>query len=101
MTATRGLEMCEWQPIETAPKDGTEFQVWFSEQGHDGGVWHPYARINGKSGHTPDPEGVVMLGYENPHWDGCNWIWEWQHHKDKLDSRFVPTHWMPLPSSPK
>jgi len=63
-----------WQPIETAPKDGTEIIVWWPEIGH------PYITkwtrfING-----------------NLYRDGwhCG-IWEVER----------PTHWMPLPKPPK
>jgi len=63
-----------WQPIETAPKDGTEIIVWWPEIGH------PYITkwtrfING-----------------NLYRDGwhCG-IWEVER----------PTHWMPSPKPPK
>lgn len=60
----------EWQPIETAPKDGTEFLVFCTDDGHSyicfcnylaGGYWNPDAEVGGK---------------------------------------LNPTHWMPLPKPP-
>lgn len=62
--------MSDWQPIETAPKDGTEMVLW--DGGPTFGVWRP--AISGfydcVGGDPNDPE------------------------------PFSPTHWMPLPSPP-
>lgn len=64
--------MSEWQPIETAPKDGTEI-------------------IACQSG-TPEV-GLILWDADEAcwlepadEWSGPNWL---------------PTHWMPLPPSPK
>lgn len=61
-----------WQPIETAPKDGTEVLGWLSrsidEQPYVETMWY-----------VPDAE--VWVG----DYDGC---------------RVLPTHWMPLPEPP-
>ena len=67
----------EWQPIETAPKDGTDVLVW------DGEVrtlshW-------GKSAHVP-LYGWLALVFADP----C----------DLNLLRDQPTHWMPLPEPP-
>ncbi|NRA59196.1 MAG: DUF551 domain-containing protein [Phycisphaerales bacterium] len=63
--------MSEWQPIETAPRDGTMLVLWLP---HEGGIgW-------GSSG-TPD----------DPWWGapfGC------------YDEYMNPSHWMPLPDPP-
>jgi hypothetical protein len=63
-----------WQPIETAPKDGTEFQGWV-------GQWEPRCRFN------PESETFETWGrvdYDEDGWDV-----------------FVPaTHWMPPPDPP-
>lgn len=67
-----GEGMSEWQPIETAPKDGTEI-------------------IACQSG-TPEV-GLILWDADEAcwlepadEWSGPNWL---------------PTHWMPLPPSPK
>ena len=71
-----------WQPIETAPRDGTEILMtngvnvssgqWFSEYGG-----------------TYDQEGA-------PNGDGCDDGWsDWSGGMQP-----DPTHWMPLPSPP-
>lgn len=67
-----------WQPIETAPKDGTQFQAWIEKYG-----WEPHARFN------PDSEAFELWGrvdYDKDGWD--------------VYPHMVPTHWMPLPTPP-
>jgi len=59
-----------WQPIETAPKDGTEVLLlgrWFSQARIVNGLWN-----SGDAMHMP-------------HWMG---------------GIHQPTHWMPLPAPP-
>jgi hypothetical protein len=66
----------EWQPIESAPKDGTLVLICFA----DGEIY--IARNEGK----PDSQ-------HNDWWD-----------QDGLDFGYgasQPTHWMPLPELPK
>ena len=60
----------EWQPIETAPKDGTVVFVSL----HDSNIPQPARFAEGSWEHAWD-------GYEFSGWDG-------------------PTHWMPLPKQP-
>lgn len=63
--------MSEWQPIESAPKDGVEVLAYFE----DGGCYVAACR-----------DGVWIEGnYLNP--------------KDAPEL-FTPTHWMPLPDPP-
>ncbi|QEL18756.1 hypothetical protein PX52LOC_05793 [Limnoglobus roseus] len=62
-----------WQPIETAPKDGTEVLL----------LSHPAAML------PPD--------YAVAYWDEVDEVWYWNKPK-----RFLcPTHWMPLPAPPQ
>lgn len=76
----------EWQPIETAPKDGREIIVW----GVRGGDW----------------------GYTEPEWTwtGARWSggslsvpagWYETKATPRYSNGFSPTHWMPLPEPPK
>lgn len=66
--------MSEWQLIETAPKDGTEVDVW-GEYGRNtnviyrDGKWKEWLNVFGT-------EGYYELDYE-------------------------PTHWQPLPEPPQ
>ena len=63
----------QWQPIETAPKDGSYILAW-------SGCWrHPFAgRYIGES--------FVLI-------DGAD--------IDATQTRYFATHWMPLPDPPK
>ena len=74
----------DWQPIETAPKDGTYVLVC----NHDAGVsWIAEYVERYTSGYRPEqPWHSVMLNH--------------RHAKKRYPST-VPTHWMPLPSPPE
>ena len=64
----------EWQPIETAPRDGTHVLIYVPG-------W-----INGSEARYLDDEGWWLANNDpTDHWG------EQQH----------PTHWMPLPNPPK
>ena len=64
--------MSEWQPIETAPKDGTKVLFW-----HNGDIHLAWWRKN-------------ILGQEG--FGGYGWSY----------AEFsMPTHWMPSPEPPK
>lgn len=68
----------QWQPIETAPKDGSRFIAWFPDEGIDFCHWQ-------KSEYESMPEGwrdSFITVYREGWKEG-------------------PTHWMPLPASPK
>ena len=66
--------MSEWQPIETAPKDGSEVWAFNDEQG----------RMKWISG-----DGYAL------------WVWADALLCDVDPSPESPTHWMPLPEPPK
>lgn len=38
--------MSEWQPIETAPRDGTLIRLRFGEDAETVGAWQPFPDIN-------------------------------------------------------
>lgn len=73
----------QWQPIETAPKDGkTEIDLWISSFGRLAGcVWHIGSFDNTSSGHW---------GFKKYH-----------NLTQRLPQEFTPTHWMPLPLPPQ
>ena len=71
----------EWQPIETAPKDGTYIMV-----ANYAGVWIATYRTHAVSG----------FRFDNP------WF-SLMLNRDHIPSALIsaPTHWMPLPPPPK
>ena len=66
----------EWQPISTAPLDGTEFDVW-----------------------CPEPGGGYRVA--NAYWSTVDAKWQWQGQGDRMQWAHQPTHWMPLPTPPE
>lgn len=80
----------EWQPIETAPKDGTDIivgmdiaTVWVVHVA----FWRDYDLDMEDTGWTSDDEG---------------W-WSYVRgsvSQEKLDGYRTPTHWIPLPNVP-
>ena len=67
-----------WQPIETAPKDGTHIIAF-------------------RPGNTPHIEGMYWAVYEDTDRAGA---WHWSYDGDAPREN-PPTHWMPLPEPPK
>lgn len=97
----------EWQPIDSAPKDGTVLRLKREHDGHvvkeGAGVWGPRA-ANAPLRHPtgPDPLGRMTaadLRLEEAsrvaYADEPAWLTE-----DRLYSFPTPTHWMPLPDPP-
>jgi hypothetical protein len=69
--------MAEWQPIETAPKDGTEILVFYERAG---------ARF------------VHIAWWENH--SNNFWFYLSSVSQDALGGDNAPTHWMPMPVVP-
>ena len=65
--------MDNWQPIETAPQDGTQVLV------------------SGPSYNDPSYVAYVTIALFDPEYG------EW---REGLNAIYAPTHWMPLPPSP-
>ena len=67
--------MSEWQPIETAPKDGTLVDLWI--QWRDGGPWREA---------------------------DCTWVhgawWTAGREAPAEGETYKATHWMPIPDGP-
>jgi len=67
----RAHPMTEWQPIETAPRDGTRFWAFQASK---------------------EAEQYICWWKEDfAHWEGWQTVW---------DDEPEPTHWMPLPDPP-
>lgn len=75
----------DWQPIETAPKDGSNILLWTVWDGDE---------------ISPEPFSEVQLG----HWSEGNDLPEghvFHRHSEWITERIgEPTHWMPLPLPP-
>lgn len=67
--------MSEWQPIETAPKDGRAIMVWMS------------ADENGPHCFAP-----ISITGDGKWWDDST--------GDQIEVLRSATHWMPLPNAP-
>ncbi len=90
-TEGTGVRLTGWQPIETAPKDGTEVLAVFS---HDYGYQD-----------KPTVYGPWTVSF----WRGL-WVSSWDGQRvissqsdfgtDYRDPDIEPTHWMPLPEPP-
>jgi hypothetical protein len=71
------IEMTEWQPIETAPKDGTAILIWPAQSSFTG----------------DDTISYVVRWHD--------WKEAWIEASGEEYDTFYPTHWMPLPPPPK
>lgn len=78
-----------WQPIETAPRDGTEIILGWDIAS----VWII------RSGWWEDGFDPIEGGYDE---EDEGW-WSYRHSvtQEKLDGYDNPTHWMPMPEPPK
>jgi hypothetical protein len=75
--------MSEWQPIETAPKDGSWIILWAKDH-----LEH--------FGDYPDKS----LEYWVARWS--NNAWRWYNQDDEVVCNdYEMTHWMPLPDPPQ
>jgi hypothetical protein len=75
-------ETREWQPMETAPKDGTPFRAYGPSLLHED--FNPWASVEACF------DGERFVGAV---WDGQHDVWR---------TDFIEfTHWMPLPEPPK
>lgn len=83
-----------WQPISTAPKDGTKLDLWVDYGGYGKRVpdafWTDDSDFNWEDESRKAGWGAANKGY-----DGCDgWA-------DDPDDGVVATHWMPIPDGPK
>jgi hypothetical protein len=77
--------MSEWQPIETAPKDGTRVIVAFRNNCVTIARWSDACAFESND--------------EGPHW--VEWECDDHFYSSHLTGPNEPTHWMPLPEPPK
>ncbi len=78
-----GLFGVAWQPITSAPKDGTRFLM--------AGIWHG----------SKDTTVITLMWWGTKYGDVCGelaWQVGWGNQVDQIGC--LPTHWMPLPVPP-
>lgn len=66
-----------WQPIDTAPKDGTEILVPYP-------IWD-----NGNNSETPSEYHVIIVKWNGVGWDKGYWM-----------LHQTPMYWQPVPAPP-
>lgn len=74
--------MSDWQPIETAPKDGTRVNLWCKR-------WRP---DNDSFSHRWFPDCYWTKGDSMTN-HNARWV--------NMDTAWFATHWMPLPEPPR
>jgi hypothetical protein len=91
--ARRALMTSEWRPIETAPKDGSEFDAWAVWL--DTGKGERVPNVHWGRGCIAFESECELEGWLAAEWgiDGCEGL------MDPQDQRL--THWQPLPAPPK
>ena len=82
----------EWQPIDTAPKDGTIILFWSTRDGVCMGHWGEYKRPKWEQ---IDEETKKLRGYDDYS------TWEASNGQGICMWAAGATHWMPLPTEPK
>jgi hypothetical protein len=84
-----------WQPIETAPKDGTAFQAIIPGHGADNVLCWSYGLMNSDGNDC----GAWTFASDQEPPDDWTDGWCWDVNEDGVPST-QPTHWMPLPPPP-
>ena len=75
----------EWQPIETAPKDGTTILLYFPN-----GYWADYRNV-----------AIGFWGGWSDDASDAGWYGDESNSNTMTDFGSFPTHWMKLPDPPK
>lgn len=83
----------EWQPIETAPKDGRKVIVWYLNQNNKARTVMARWLTDEEAAET-DGDGVGL----EAGWYEC--IDNWDDYSQVAINQGEPTHWMPLPPPP-
>ena len=84
-----------WQPIETAPKDGSEVLVWRADCGILLARWTAPIEFMTTAELEAESDGNDDW-MEEPDWFCADFV-----SGSRLDGMEAPTHWRPLPATPK
>jgi hypothetical protein len=85
LTAALRAEPGAWRPIESAPRDGG-YVLALAYPSARPAIVHWHEEIAGNGRWCIDPETFMDDSQFNDYWES---------------TRYEPTHWMPLPESPK
>lgn len=78
-----------WQPIDTAPRDGTRILLWWPSYAYSPGEpGEPYLDI----GHWKE-NGRIGRGYFSDNYEFDDYA--------LAETEHAPTHWMPIPGAPE
>ena len=85
--------MSDWQPIETAPKDGTEILLWAKDVGPRVGSFDSEFN-NDPDGYRPYGGWWSLTGEISPAFPAWRDL-------EEVPAKNTPTHWMSLPEPPE
>ncbi|MBK8467852.1 MAG: hypothetical protein IPL32_18730 [Chloracidobacterium sp.] len=88
-----------WQPIETAPRDGTEILA-YSEIGNTGCMLVRWIALQDFIT-TQEAEEFSNIGMSESALEVPDWFFADFCHGDRLSPDCYPTHWMPIPAIPE
>ena len=87
--------MSEWQPIESAPKDGTRILVVWPGDTIGVAWWKTNPRLD-REMDAKEAEAVAAFGWQASYFSDSD---EMDDYDTSIPSA-QPTHWMPLPAPP-